>query len=571
MLTQLRLRDFVLIERAEFFPVPGFCALTGETGVGKSVLVDALSLLCGARAGGDRVRPGCERAEIEAAFDLSESPALCARLRDDGLDDGDGLIVRRIVSRDARMSRAFINGRAAGLSQLSEVASTMVDICGQHAHHALRNASAHGDILDDFAGARPLAEKVAAQWRLWRDAAEALAAAEKESGDNEARRAMLTEGLVELEALQFSGDKWTETNRRLSRLESASDLASGCDEAMKLLGDDESGGGGSGSGGGGGSFGGSGGARESLARAKRILESLAAKDESLASPAGLASAALDAANEAARELDIYAGELKPDPAAQAEAESFVSEAHRLARKHRLPGPESLGEHIAKLRDELSELNRRGDLAEMRKAEAESRRGLDSLCKKLTATRTRAAKRFAEEATRRLRALAMPEAEISAALTPADPPRSGGAERVEFLVTTRSDAAPGPLSRVASGGELSRVALAAQATAGRARPTPVTVFDEIDAGVGGAAAAAVGAALAELGESRQVLCVTHLAQVAARAGAHWRVQAARKDGRRSAVVQRVEGDDRIAEVARMLGGAKTTEAAKRHAAEMLEVR
>ena len=284
--------------------------------------------------------------------------------------------------------------------------------------------------------------------------------------------------------------------------------------------------------------------------------------------AGLVSAGLDSADEALRELEVYAGGLRADPAARAAAERFVSEAHRLARRHRAADPEKLGDLIADKRGELEALSRGADAAALRARAARSRAELDSACAALSAVRARAAGDFAAEATRRVRALAMPDARIEARLTRLSPPRAIGAERAEFLVSTRLEAEPGPFSRVASGGELSRIGLAVQAAAWRARPTPCVIFDEIDAGVGGAAADAVGAALAELGGSRQVLCVTHLAQVAARADAHWRVRAVRRTGGRTARVERVSDEARILEIARMLGGEKTTEAARRHAAEML---
>ena len=553
MLTQLRLRDFVLIDRAEFSPDDGFCALTGETGVGKSVLVDALSLLLGARAGPDHVRPGAERAEIEAVFILPPRAKVREALTRDGMDDGDQLIARRIVARDARNSRAFLNGRAATLSQMSEAVSMLADICGQRAHHLLRSPSAHAAVLDGFANCETLAAQTEAQWRKWRADADALELAEKNSSETARRRAELESDLVELDALEFSPQKWTETLGKLTRLENVADLAAGCDEAMKIFGDED------------------GGARTALSRARKILESLAEKDAALRGAAGLALSALDAVDEGARELEIYAAALKPDPAARAEAERFVSEAHRLARRHHLADAEGLGALAEAMRAELAKLNLMADLGAARARAAKSRAALDSFCKKLSAVRTRAAKAFSAECTSRVRALAMPEARIEARLTPVDPPRAFGAERTEFLVSTRAETEPGALARVASGGELSRIGLAVQATARRTRQTPTVIFDEIDAGVGGAAADAVGLALAELGESRQALCVTHLAQVAARAGSHWRVRAARKNGRRTAQVERLTKDARILEIARMLGGENATKTAKQHAAEMLRAR
>ena len=550
MLTRLRLRDFVLIDRAEFSPEAGFCALTGETGVGKSVLVDALSLLCGARAGPDRIRPGADRAEIEAVFLLPENSPLRARLEESGLDNGDELIARRMVSRDARHSRCFLNGRAAPLSQLAETTSALVDICGQHAHHALRNPAAHAEILDGFAGAQALAQKVESAWREWKTDSDALESAEKNSAESARRRAELESDLAELDGIGFAAAKWTEMNRALFRLENVADLAEGCDAAVKILSDENAG------------------ARTALARARRLLESLAAKDEALRGPAGLVSAGLDSADEALRELEVYAGTLRSDPAAREVAERFVSEAHRLARKHRVADPERLGDLIADLRGEAEALARDSDPAALRARTKRSRAKLDSACAELSRIRARAAREFAAESTRRLKALAMADARIEARLTPLDPPRMIGAERAEFLVSTRPDAEPGAFSRVASGGELSRIGLAVQAAAWRARPTPCVIFDEIDSGVGGAAADAVGAALAELGGSRQVLCVTHLAQVAARAGAHWRVRAVRREGSRAARVERVSESARILEIARMLGGESPTKAAQRHAAEML---
>ena len=542
MLKHLTLRRFVFIKETTVDFGGGFCALTGETGAGKSLLTDALALLAGARPVAGMIMPGADSFEIEAVFESTDS-TIADFVREHELagDDND-IIVRRIV--DGKRGRAFINGRQVPLSMLGEIVSSVLEICGQHNHYSLRKPAAQRAFVDGVGGAES-AVAVQESHRQWAAAAAELQQAREHVAVAKRRRDALSEELAELHEVNFSSEWWEEQNRLLSRLSNVQDLAGGGGESLAILEDTVAPG---------------------LAQARRRLGELAKLDDNLAAPTQCLEEAETAATEAVRALTKYVGELHTEPELQADAEKFVAETHRLARKYQLPDPSMLGACIAEKQNELDGLKKQIDIDEMKKNESQKRTRFLSACKTLSQNRKNAAQLLEKTTTALLRKLSMPMARLQVALTPLEEPGAHGAERVEILITTRKDSPPGTLADVASGGELSRLGLALQLAAEGRRGKPVMIFDEVDAGIGGAAASVVGALLQTLGQSRQVLCVTHLAQVAAHADCHWRVYSG--DDKRTIMINQLSEQERVEELARIVGGATINDAARANAADLL---
>ena len=506
MLKRLALRRFVFIREAAVELGGGFCAFTGETGAGKSLLVDALSLLAGGRPVAGMAMPGAESFEVEAVFEL---PGAAEFLRGNDLESEDGaegeMLVRRVFG--GRRARAYINGRQVSSAVLAEAVSNAVDICGQHDYYSLRKPAAQRAFIDGCGGAAEAAA-VRESHRRWAAADLELRRAQESAAAAKLRRESLREEIAELRGVNFSAAAWESQNSILTRLANAEDLAAGGGEAMHILEENVLAG---------------------LSRARRRLSELSRLDQKIAAPLQCMEESAAAAEEAARALAKFAEELRPDPEARAAAESFVAESHRLARKYQLPDPALLESCITEKESELAALEAQTDIAALEKTAAKLGEEFYTACAALTQKRRAAAAALEKKTGAILRKLAMPEAKLRVLLSPLEPPDARGAEHVELRIATRKDAAPGALSDVASGGELSRLGLALQLAGGGAKP--VAVFDEVDAGIGGAAASAAGGFLQTLGESRQVLCVTHLAQVAAHADIHWRVRAVEKEGAR----------------------------------------
>ena len=541
MLKRIALRRFVFIREAVVEFGRGFCAFTGETGAGKSLLVEALSLLAGARPVSGMLMPGAENFEIEAVF--AADGAAADFLRENDLEGEDGEMLARGVFGGPR-TRAYINGRRVPSSVLADAVSLAVDICGQHEYYSLRKPAAQRAFIDGCGGAAEAAA-VRESHRQWTAAAEQLRRARESAEDARLRRESLAEEIAELNGINFSAAAWESENLLLTRLSNAEDLAAGGGEALRILEDT---------------------ILSGLSRARRRLSELSRLDEKIAAPLQCIDESAAAAEEAARTLSRYADELRSDPEALAKAENFVAEAHRMARKYRLLDPALLESFISEKEKEYAALESSADAASLEKTESKLRAEFAAKCKLLTQKR-RAAKNMLEKKTGAiLQKLSMPEAKLHVALSPLDSPGAHGAERTELLVSTRKDAPPGALAEVASGGELSRLGLALQLAGGGTKP--VAVFDEVDAGIGGAAASAAGGFLRALGESRQVLCVTHLAQVAAHADLHWRVRAVKQNGARAAEIKQLSDEERTEELARIVGGAAPGNAARANAAELL---
>ena len=549
MLLRLIIRDFVIVDRLELEFGGGFGALTGETGAGKSILVDALSLALGERADATVVRSGAERAEISAEFDVAPGGGLHAWLQANDYDS-DACLLRRVIDNAGR-SRAYINGAAATLGQLREVADFLADIHGQNAHHSLLRGDAQRDLLDTHAGAQALAREVAAAYGTWRAAREARLAAEKDVEATLRERELLEWQVKELVALAFDADAWLDTEQEQRRLGNANALLEGASAALAALEDGEAAG------------------LPLLQHAGARLTELTEFDAALGEAAQLFESALIQLEESALALRRYQDRLELDPARLNELDSRIDAVTQMARKHRVT-PEELPDLLQRLQARLEELTLRADPAALAEREARTEAAFRQVAKQLSALRSKTAKALSKAVTAGMQELAMAGGRFEIALEALPDGAASGLESVEFLVSANAGQPLRALAKVASGGELSRIGLALQVIASQANPAGTLIFDEVDVGIGGRVAEIVGRMLRELGKSRQVLCVTHLPQVAAQADWQWSIAKQTRDGATTSSVNVLDRESRIGEIARMLGGEKITDTTRRHAAEMLGI-
>lgn len=543
MLRALDVSDFVIIERASIEYGAGFTALTGETGAGKSILVDALELLVGGRGDAALVREGAERAELSAEFEVEEKFPLIDWLAEAELaGDPGSVILRRTIDRSGR-SRCFINGHAATLAQLKSAGERLVDIHGQHEHQSLLRAAAQRALLDAQAGAEQLALETSEAYRTWKRLQALVDEAEKNFAQREAERVDLQQKRDDLKKLALREGEWQQVSAEHTRLQHGSSLLGGAQSALEALSESE------------------GACLSQLAAVASRLRALSAHDARLGAVLELLESAEAQAGEAVRALRQYASRVELDPEALRETEARIEALHAAARRHRIR-PEQLPERFAELERRLAELALAVDPAALQREVAAARARYGVVVKKLSAKRRTGAEALGKAVSAAMQQLAMPGGRFSVSLRESSQPGSTGAEDVEFEVTSHPSLPPRPLARVASGGELSRISLAIQLVAAQASPVGTLVFDEVDSGIGGAVAETIGRSLKRLGAQRQVLCVTHLPQVAASGNEQWLVA-------RSGVkvkVAKLDRDSRIAELARMLGGAEKT--ARKHAAELL---
>lgn len=549
MLLSLSIRDFVIVDRLDLAFEPGFTVLTGETGAGKSILVDALGLVLGDRAEAGVVRLGAARAEIAAEFDLADCPAAERLLVEAELTGDEGrCLLRRVVDAAGR-SRAFVNGHAATLQQLRALGSLLVDIHGQHAHQSLLRPEVQRDLLTGFAGAAETARAVAAHFEAWQAAARVLEAQTAQAEARARERAELEARVAELAQLSPGPEEWSQLTQEHRRLTHAARLIAEGRQALDIL------------------LEGEGALVDRLAYVMHLLAELETIDPTLSEVSAALSSAEVQFQEAGYGLRRYLDRLELDPQRLAECEARLSALHAAARRYRVR-PEELPALLEDGRARLSALDAGSDFARLRQALEEAQAAYWAKAKALSAARGHAAAELSARVTALTAELALPGARFEVALQPLAAPASFGLERVEFLVATHPKADPAPLARVASGGELSRLSLAIEMVATNVAGVPTLVFDEVDVGIGGGVAEIVGGLLARLGERRQVLCVTHLPQVAAQGQHHFLVR--KGDGPEGvrATVCRLEGEARVDELARMLGGVEITPTTRAHAAEML---
>ncbi|QGZ60676.1 DNA repair protein RecN [Paraburkholderia acidisoli] len=555
MLRHLSIRDFVIVAALDLEFDSGFTVFSGETGAGKSILIDALALTLGARADASVVRTGASRADITAEFDV---PSYAAQWLDEHAlanhdDDGQHTVMMRRVVDSGGRSRAFINGTPATLAQLREIGEMLVDIHGQHAHQLLMRPDAQRELFDTHAGLTELAAAVTRQWRGARDARQAVEAAQARDRELQLERERLAWQLAELDKLAPQPGEWEEVNAEHLRLSHSANLIDGVQGALAAL-------------------------SESDEAMLSHLNSIVSKVRDLAEidPAlNDALAALEPASiqlqEAAYSLSHYAQRLELDPQRLAQVERRLDALHSAARKFRLQA-ETLPEEHAARREQLAALDAAADLDGLRAAAEKAHEAYLVEAKQLSKARAKAAKALGAAVTQGMQELSMAGGSFEVALVPIGNKESGGAhglEQIEFRVAGHEGVPLRPLAKIASGGELARISLALAVIASAASPTPTLIFDEVDTGIGGGVAEVVGRLLHQLGGARQVLCVTHLPQVAARGDHHFQV-AKSSDGQGGTVsaVTPLDKTGRVEEVARMLGGLEITATTRRHAKEML---
>lgn len=546
MLRRLVLRDFVIVPALELDFHAGFSVLTGETGAGKSILVDALQLALGSRGDAGVVREGAARAEVSAEFDAP--PGLAGWLDEAGFAaDEPALLLRRTIDAQGK-SRAWINGSPATVTQLRELADHLLDIHGQHAWQGLTRPAATRALLDSHAGidTQALAQAFAERKAL----ADALERARERHDEIERERERLAWQIGELDKLAPGSDEWPELNAEHQRLAHAQALMDAARSALEAVADGDL-------------------AAETLTgRALDALQDVAGHDARLAPVIEVLQGALAQLQDAAHTLNSYLGHVDLDPQRLAEVDARLAAWLGLARRYRR-APEDLPALLAQWHDELRALDAATDSAALEQALAEADARFRALAHGVSAARRRAATALSAEVSQAMQSLGMAGGRFEVQLPAVATPQSFGLENVEFAVAGHAGSTPRALAKVASGGELSRLALAIAVTTVRAGGGAATlIFDEIDAGIGGAVGDTVGALMKQLGRERQVLAVTHLAQVAACADRHYVVTKTRRAGHTASDVQPVAGEARVAEVARMLGGERMAGTSLAHAQAML---
>ncbi|HEX5338813.1 MAG TPA: DNA repair protein RecN [Gallionella sp.] len=551
MLKFLSIRDFVIVSSLELDFSGGFTALTGETGAGKSILIDALSLALGERGDASMVRNGCERAEIAAEFDVAALPHLQTWLREQELEGDDGVcLLRRVLDAGGR-SRGFINGRSATLQQMREAGEQLLDIHGQHAHQSLVRPVAQRVLLDSYAGIAADAEQVAALYRDWQALQRRRISLSENAEAVAAERELLQFQRSELEGLNFSVADWQVLQEDYARLAHAASLLETAEFGLETLSESDT---------------------ACLAQLNALTARLRdgmAHDASLGETLRMLESAQAELQEAVYALRHYQQRLDTDPQRLREQERRIQDVLDAARKYRV-APEQLDEALQRCVARLAELGGDADLDELVKQEQAAQQRYLAAAQKLTAQRKQAAEKLSREITAAMQTLAMQGGSFAVALLPLAEGNAYGLETIEFQVAANPGVPPRSLAKVASGGELSRISLAIQVATSQIASVPTLIFDEVDSGIGGRVAEIVGQLLKQLGRTYQVLCVTHLPQVAAAADHQWQVSKAVQDGVTKSHIAALDAEQRVEEIARMLGGVKITETTRKHAAEMLGV-
>lgn len=550
MLRRLFIRDFVIVDRLELDFSAGFGALTGETGAGKSILIDALSLALGERADAAVVRVGAERAEVTAEFELVAESPVHAWLAAHDFENEGVCLLRRLVDASGR-SRAYVNGAPATLGQLRELAEALADIHGQHAHHSLMRTDAQRELLDAHAGLTTLAREVAEKYRLWHKLQEASLHAERDAAASLREHEMLTWQVSELQGLNFELAQWLEDNQEHRRLTHAASLIEGSEAALQTLDESE---------------------MAVIAQLEHVLSrlaSLAELDADLGEAVELLAHAQIQLQEGSHALRHYQRKLDLDPQRLGELETRIAQVMSLARKHRLT-VEELPDFLMQQQARLAELSLLSDVTLLNERAAQAAQDYQNVAKKLTKGRAKAAAELGRQVSEAMQQLAMAGGQFEIALEALSEGAAYGLENIEFRVSANAGQPLRALAKVASGGELSRIGLAIQVIASQAGQAQTLIFDEVDVGIGGRVAEIVGRMLHTLGCSRQVLCVTHLPQVAACADWQWSIAKEEKAGATLSRVTPLDHEGRVDELARMLGGVNITATTRRHAAEMLGV-
>lgn len=553
MLTHLTIRDFVIVDLAELTFKPGFTVLTGETGAGKSILIDALMLALGGRGEVSQIRHDRERAEIIAEFDIDNHLSLQTWLRENDLHSDAGIcILRRIIDAHGR-SRSYINGNAVTLQQLRIVGDQLVDIHGQHAHQSLLRSDTQRHLLDGYAGNSELVKAVAAAFQYWQQLHQQHLKWEQNAALFLQEREQLEWQLQELSALNFSIEEWHTLQADHNRLSHTANLLEAVESSLEILSGNESA------------------ALEQLHTVLTRLRHSLDYDSDLKSPYNLLENAQVQLQEAVYELKHYQQRLNLDPQSLRMTEERMAAIHVLARKYRL-SPEEIPDLLQRTMQRLQELGRNTDGDSLGETVSSAKKAYEELAQTLSIARRKAAETLAHQVTEAMQTLAMAGGGFDITLVPYNQGSAHGFEQIEFQVSPHRGVPPRPLAKVASGGELSRISLAIQVITSQVGTAPTLIFDEVDVGIGGRVAEIVGTLLKQLGKTRQVLCITHLAQVASMGDHHWqvvKVTGLLADNPVSSAIRSLDEQERVEEIARMLGGVNITATTRQHAAEMLQ--
>lgn len=546
MLRTLSLRDFVIVDTLELDFSGGFTVLTGETGAGKSILLDALGLLLGGRGDASMVREGATKTEITAEFTYLDNVSAWLNQHEISCDE-DFLLIRRTIDQAGR-SKAWLNGTPCTSAQLREIGEMLVDIHGQHAHQSLLKADAQRALLDQHGGLQNLASAVQQNWQAWQNLKKQREAFEQNTKAMLQERERLEWQVGELDKLAVQAGEWEDISQEQSRLAHAASLLEGAQESLQLIDQGEHP------------------LLSQLRAAHQRLSKLQAYDANLASITETLESACIQLQECSYSLNNYLDKTELDPQRLRAVEQRVDAIHSAARRLHV-APENLHLEHASLSQQLHELARVSDVESLQKLEHQQLQNYTKLASELSAARRDTAASLSQAVSLAMQELSMRGGQFAIALHAADH-ASYGMEQVEFLVAGHAGVSPRPLAKVASGGELARISLAIAVITASAAVTPTLVFDEVDSGIGGAVAEVVGQLLKRLGQERQVLCVTHLPQVASQANQHFQVSKRSEEGGTRSQILLLDNKQRIEEIARMLGGVEITATTRKHARELL---
>ena len=546
MLRGLHIRDFVIVTEADISFDSGFTVFSGETGAGKSILIDALALTLGERADSSVLREGASRAEISAVFETPDS--LTAWLTEHDLRPDHELVLRRVIDAQGR-SRAYVNGSVVTITQLREIGEQLIDIHGQHAHQSLLRADNQRELLDAHGNLQPLRQTTALAFKAWRAVEKQLALSEQDASSLAQARERLEWQTSELARLSLGATEWADISAEHTRLANGQSLLDGAAQTLVSLDEAEAS------------------VQHQLGAAVQRIGQLLRHDSQLKTVYDALDSARIAVSEAVSDLNDYVSRAELDPARLAVLDNRLRAIFELARKFKTE-PDDLYALEQTLKAELAALQTSSDIQALRAQVVGRRADYETAAKALSAARAKAATDLGKQVSKAMQTLAMEGGQFSIAMH-ACPAASHGQDQVEFLVAGHAGSTPRPLAKVASGGELARISLALSVIASRAARVPTLIFDEVDSGIGGAVAEVVGNLLRELGSRHQVLCVTHLPQVAARGQHHFQVSKQNIKGKTQSSITLLQQPERIEEVARMLGGIKITSTTREHAKELLQ--
>ena len=550
MLLTLSLRDFVIVENLNLDFQSGFTVLTGETGAGKSITLDAIGLLLGDKADYSQVRHGAKEAQLSALFDISHLPLLKEELHDQGLlDDGEEeLSIRRIIDAKGK-SRSFINNQAATLAQLKSVGSQLIDIHGQNAHHSLNQEAAQRNLLDAFAGSKEQAETVRQLYQNWVNAKKTLQEAQEHAETIIIERERLEWQFNELSQLDVKEGEWEALSQSHDSLAHSAELLQAAEEVGDKIDGDN-------------------GIQRHIYQCQKLLTNLQNIEPRFAESLNMLASIEAELGEISANMRDVAGRSDINPNELAAQEQRMGELMGMARKYRVE-PEELPQKLAEIEERMQSLQAAADLETLTQTVARNLAEYQEAAHILAAMRHQAAGMLSEETTENMQHLAMKGARFDIALLPSSP-TAHGLEQVQFQVAANKGNPPRPLNKVASGGELARISLALQVVTSQYTEIPTLIFDEVDTGIGGGVAEMVGKALRTLGKKHQVLAVTHLPQVASCGENHWQVRKHSEGEQTVSEISVLDEGQRIEEIARMLGGEVITETTRLHAAELLQL-